>query len=61
MNFIHFSVLISFMRKNEIMYEAVKEALKTSSQGIGGPFGAAIVKDDKIICVSFSLIVRTLS
>lgn len=46
------------MRKNEIMYEAVKEALKTSSQGIGGPFGAAIVKDDKIICVSSNSVLK---
>lgn len=46
------------MNKNEIMYEAVKEALKTSSKGIGGPFGAAIVKDDKIICVTSNSVLQ---
>ena len=60
------------MRKNEIMYEAVKEALKTSSQGIDYMTleefaeskiktfgkGRVIVKDDKIICVSSNSVLK---
>lgn len=41
------------MNENEIIELAVKEAEKTSSMGMGGPFGAAVVtKDGKIFTAS---------
>jgi len=38
--------------KNDIMQLGIDEARKTMNQNIGGPFGAAIVKDGEIIAVS---------
>ncbi len=41
------------MNENEIIELAVKEAEKTSSMGMGGPFGAAVVtQDGRIITAS---------
>ena len=40
------------MTHREIMLKAIELADTTSFEHIGGPFGAAIVKDGKIICVS---------
>lgn len=42
----------SMVNKNEIMKLGVDRAFETMSQGIGGPFGAVIVKDDEIIAVA---------
>lgn len=36
----------------EFMKMGAEEAKVTSKQGIGGPFGATIVKDGKVICVA---------
>lgn len=38
--------------KNDIMQLGIDEARKTMNQNIGGPFGAAIVKDGEVIAVS---------
>lgn len=40
------------MTHKEIMLKAIELADTTSFERVGGPFGAAIVKDGKIICVS---------
>lgn len=40
------------MNKKEIMREVANFASATSFSGVGGPFGAAIVKDGKIICIT---------
>ena len=46
------------MKKEEFMNLGVEEALKTSSQNIGGPFGACIVKDGKVVCVASNSVLR---
>lgn len=40
------------MKNEEIMDLAIKEAKITMNKNMGGPFGAAIVKDDKVISIS---------
>lgn len=40
------------LSKNEIMKLGVDRAFETMSQGIGGPFGAVIVKDGEVISVA---------
>lgn len=40
------------MNNKDVMGLAIKEAEKTMNKDMGGPFGAAIVKDDKVIAVS---------
>lgn len=40
------------MNKKEIMREVANFASATSFSGVGGPFGAAIVKDGEIICIT---------
>ena len=37
---------------SSVMEKAVDEAVRTSSQGIGGPFGAAIVRGDEVVVAS---------
>lgn len=34
-----------------VMQDAINYARITSNNGIGGPFGAAVVKDGKVICI----------
>lgn len=46
------------LRKQAIMKAAITQADITSSNGIGGPFGAAIVKDGEIICVSNNRVLK---
>ena len=46
------------MNNNEIMDLAIKEAEKTMQKDIGGPFGAAIVKDGEVICVSSNTVLK---
>lgn len=40
------------MDKKEIMRKVANFASATSFSGVGGPFGAAIVKDGEIICIT---------
>lgn len=40
------------MNNKDVMGLAIKEAEKTMNKDMGGPFGAAIVKDGKVIAVS---------
>lgn len=40
------------MNKKGIMREVANFASATSFSGVGGPFGAAIVKDGEIICIT---------
>ena len=40
------------MNNKEVMNLAIKEAEKTMTKDIGGPFGAAIVKNGKVIAVA---------
>ena len=42
-----------------IMKLAIEEARKTMNQDMGGPFGALIVKDDKVISVSSNTVLGT--
>lgn len=37
---------------NEFMQMAKDRAMETSNQGLGGPFGCAIIKDGKLVCVA---------
>lgn len=46
------------MDKSEIMYMAVQQALKTGAEGKGGPFGAALVKNGRIICVTSNSVLQ---
>jgi len=46
------------MRKKEIMDLAIDKAKKNMNSGKGGPFGAAIVKDDKVICVTSNSVLK---
>lgn len=36
----------------QLMKEIIQEAVNSSKDGIGGPFGAAIVKGDEVICIA---------
>lgn len=40
------------MNKKETMNLAIEEAKKTMNKDMGGPFGAAIVKDGKVIAIA---------
>ncbi len=44
--------------KKEIMKKAIEFCKSTSSKGIGGPFGAAVVKDNKIICITSNTVLK---
>lgn len=44
--------IIDIMNDIEIMQLGIKEAEKTMAENMGGPFGAAIVKDGEVIAVS---------
>ena len=46
------------MEKNEIMKLGIDKARETMNQNHGGPFGAVIVKDDKIIAISSNTVLR---
>ena len=46
------------MQKIEIMKLAASEAAKTMKENIGGPFGAALVKDGKLIAVASNSVLR---
>ena len=46
------------MDKSEIMYMAVQQALKTGAEGKGGPFGTALVKNGRIICVTSNSVLQ---
>ena len=53
--FFNFLIKMSYnsgMEKAKIMFMAVQQALKTSGEGIGGPFGAAVVKDGEIVSLT---------
>ncbi len=43
---------------NQYMQLAIKEALKGIRKGHGGPFGAVVVKDGKVICSSHNTVVK---
>lgn len=45
---------------NEFMQEAIRLALEGMQQGCGGPFGAVIVKNDKIIGRGYNQVLNTL-
>ena len=40
------------MNNKDVMELAIKEATKTMNKDMGGPFGAAVVKDGKVISVA---------
>ncbi len=46
------------MNNKEVMNLAIKEAEKTMQKDIGGPFGAAIVKEGKVICVLSNTVLK---
>ena len=41
-----------------IMTDATKHAMETMMRNIGGPFGAAIVKNGEVICVESNSVLR---
>ena len=47
------------MNKEEVMSLAIKEAKQTMTNNIGGPLGAAIEKDGKIISVASNTVLGT--
>jgi len=46
------------MKKEEFMKLGIDEAFKTLAKNIGGPFGAAIVKGGKLVCVASNTVLR---
>ena len=44
---------------NKFMKKAVKEALKGVNSNEGGPFGAVIVKDGKVIAKGHNMVLKT--
>jgi guanine deaminase len=44
---------------NKFMKKAVKEALKGVNNNEGGPFGAVIVKDGKVIAKGYNMVLKT--
>lgn len=44
---------------NKFMKKGIKKAFDTMSQNIGGPFGAVIVKNNKIISVASNSVLKT--
>lgn len=46
------------MYVNNFMKYAAKHAMETMMKDVGGPFGAAIVKDGKVICVESNSVLR---
>ncbi|MBW6488651.1 nucleoside deaminase [Sulfurimonas sp.] len=44
---------------NKFMYQAVKEAFKGVQQSHGGPFGAVVVKDGKILSKAHNQVLKT--
>lgn len=46
------------MERKEYMKLAIERARETSSNNIGGPFGACVVKDGEIIAVSSNSVLR---
>lgn len=46
------------MYDENIMKQALDYAKKTMSENIGGPFGAAVVKDGALICVTSNSVLR---
>lgn len=46
------------MSSENIMEKVVSRAKFTSNKGVGGPFGAAIVKDGNIICITSNTVLR---
>lgn len=40
------------MTKNDIMQIGIDEANRTMLQGVGGPFGAVVVRDGQIVCIA---------
>ena len=47
-----------FMKINKFMKAAIKEAYKGIENGDGGPFGAVIVKDGKIISKGHNMVLK---
>lgn len=48
------------MKKQDIMNKACEQALFTMKQGKGGPFGAAVVKEGKLISVASNTVLSSL-
>lgn len=46
------------MNKKEVMQKGIEQAFTTMRQNFGGPFGAVIVKDGKIIAVESNSVLR---
>ena len=49
-----------FMKINKFMKAAIKEAYKGIENGDGGPFGAVIVKDGKIITSAHNTVIESM-
>lgn len=49
---------MELLEKHKIMANAAIFAADTSSRGIGGPFGAAIVKDGQVICIASNRVIE---
>ena len=45
-------------RKNDIMQIGADKAYQTMVRGIGGPFGAVITKDDRVVAIASNTVLR---
>ncbi len=46
------------LKPEDVMKEIAKAADESMRIGVGGPFGAAVVKDDEIVCISTNSVLR---
>lgn len=46
------------MYVRKIMTDTTKHAMETMMRNVGGPFGAAIVKNGEVICVESNSVLR---
>lgn len=46
------------MYNKEVMIKAIDRAQNTMLENIGGPFGAAVVKDGQVVCVSSNSVLK---
>lgn len=48
----------STLYDESVMVQTIEVAMQSSDNGVGGPFGAAIVKDGEVICIESNTVLR---